>query len=244
MSTNENGLKTNRNTEMAARLKRIIYDSGLSLAEFAQRTQVSKNTLVNYRDAATSPAGLFLERVCRQFSVNPSWLVLGEGGPYGSAAGGKPAGEHSLVPLLKSRVASGPDGEILYGDIEDHYPFKLRWIEKLVGKGEARRKGLFLVRVQGDSMLPTVNQGEVALVDSSDEERERVLAGRIYLVVLPDGATAMKRLVLSGDREHPRLVCLSENTAAYRPFEFALDPEKPLKNYVLGRIRWVGKEFE
>ena len=38
MSPNEKGSKTNKNTEIAARLERIIYDSGLSLAEFAQRT--------------------------------------------------------------------------------------------------------------------------------------------------------------------------------------------------------------
>lgn len=244
MSPKKDERKTKKNTEIAERLKRIIYDSGLPLAKFAQRTRVSKNTLINYRDAATSPAGTFLESVCRQFSVNPSWLLLGEGGPYGTAGEGKPISKYALIPLLKSRAAAGPDGEILFGDIEDHYPFKPWWIEKLVGKGDARREGLFLIRVQGDSMMPTVNQGDLALVDSAEEERRRVLAGRIYLVVLPDGSAAVKRLVLSGDREGPRLVCLSENTAAYRPFEFALDPEKPLKIHVLGRIRWVGKEFE
>lgn len=244
MSMVKTQLKSKKNTEMAVRLKKIIQNSGLSLAEFAQRTQVSKNTLVNYRDEATSPTGTFLEKVCRNFSVNASWLLLGDGGPHDVSGGGKRAADYTLIPLLRSRVSTGPDGEILFGEIEDHYPFKLWWLEKLVGEGEWRQKGFFLIRVQGDAMLPTVNQGDVALVDSDEAERMRVLSGRIYLVVLPDGATAFRRLVLSGGPDCPRLVCLPDNTAAFRPFEFALDPGKPLRNHILGRIRWVGREFE
>ena len=93
-------------------------------------------------------------------------------------------------------------------------------------------------------MSPIINQGEMVLVDGSDAERLDVLAGRIYLVILPDGTTALKRLVLSSDVSGLKLVCLSDNTADYRPFEFALDSEKKLKSYVLGRVRWAGREFE
>ena len=93
-------------------------------------------------------------------------------------------------------------------------------------------------------MSPTISQGEVALVDTWEAERIEVLAGRIYLVILPDGSTALKRLVLSAKESGLKMVCLSDNTADYRPFEFALDPEKSLKSYVLGRVRWAGKEFD
>jgi len=93
-------------------------------------------------------------------------------------------------------------------------------------------------------MSPTINQGETALVDASEVERLGVLAGRIYLVILPDGTAALKRLVLSGDEGCLKLACLSDNTADYRPFEFALDPEKSLKSYLLGRVRWAGQEFD
>ena len=63
------------------RLKKIIRDSGLPLGQFAQKTGVSKNTLINYRDGVTSPSAEFLEFVCREFSADPCWLLLGEQAP-------------------------------------------------------------------------------------------------------------------------------------------------------------------
>ncbi len=233
---------------LSERLKKIIRDSGLPLGQFAQKTGVSKNTLINYRDGVTSPSAEFLEFVCREFSADPCWLLLGEHAGETGPASGKSATEeirgYALVPLLESRVTAGPQGEILYGEISDHLPFKKCWIEKLAGKSLERQRSLFLIRVRGDSMSPIINQGEMVLVDGSDAERVEVLAGRIYLVILPDGTTALKRLVLSADVSGLKLVCLSDNTADYRPFEFALDSEKKLKSYVLGRVRWAGKEFE
>ena len=230
------------------RLRKIINDSGLPLGQFAQKAGVSKNTLINYRDGVTSPSAEFLEFLCREFSADPGWLLLGETSGGSGAAPGKCAGEviedYIFVPLLESRVTAGPEGEILYGEISDHYPFKKWWIEKLVGKSSERQRGLFLIRVRGDSMSPTINQGEMALVDTGETERIEVLTGRIYLVILPDGTVAIKRLVLGRNENGLMLACLSDNTADYRPFEFALDPERGLKTYVLGRVRWVGKEFD
>ncbi len=233
------------------RLKKVIQESGLPLFRFAQKTGVSKNTLVNYRDGATSPSAEFLETLCREFSVSPGWLLMGESGSdaekdIACSAQDKyvQREDYSLIPLLESRVTGGPEGEILYEEIADHYPFKRWWVEKLVGRSPERQKSLILMRVRGDSMSPTINQGEMALVDTSEGERVQVLAGRIYLVILPDGTVALKRLVLSGNQDELRLACLSDNTAHYRPFEFPLVPGKQLKTYVLGRVRWAGKEFD
>jgi transcriptional regulator with XRE-family HTH domain len=233
---------------IAERLRKIIHDSGLPLGQFAQKAGVSKNTLINYRDGVTSPAAEFLEFLCREFSVDPGWLLVGEvcdgAGGSGSERAAEGARDYIFVPLLESRVTAGPEGEILYGEISDRYPFKKWWIEKLVGKGPERQKDLFLIRVRGDSMSPTINQGEMALVDMGEAGRMEVLTGRIYLVILPDGTVAIKRLVLGRNENGLMLACLSDNTADYRPFEFALDPERSLKSYVLGRVRWAGKEFD
>lgn len=150
---------------------------------------------------------------------------------------------YALVPMLESRVTAGPEGEILYEEVADQLPFKRWWVDQLVGYGADRRKALILVRVRGDSMSPTINQGEVVLVDTHEAERLQLINGRIYLVMLPDGSVSLKRLVLMKEADPARLLCLSDNTA-YRPFEFPLEPSRRLKNYVLGRIRWCGKEFE
>lgn len=64
------------------KIKKIIQDSGLSLFDFAQRVGVSKNTIINYRDGKTSPSAEFIIKICKEFSVNPTSLILDKGALY------------------------------------------------------------------------------------------------------------------------------------------------------------------
>jgi phage repressor protein C with HTH and peptisase S24 domain len=148
-----------------------------------------------------------------------------------------------MVPLIEGRVTAGPDGGILTDQVVDVYPFRREWIERKFGRGPDRC--LVLVRVQGDSMSPTISAGELVLVDCRSAERQVVKPGRIYLARLPDGSIALKRLVLveSGLAAPPRLLALSDNPN-YQPFDFSLDMDRELGYYILGRIRWAGKEFD
>jgi phage repressor protein C with HTH and peptisase S24 domain len=50
-------------------------------------------------------------------------------------------------------------------------------------------RGLRLVRVAGESMRPTLRDGDLLLV----RRGARVRAGRLVIVRLPDGVTAVKR---------------------------------------------------
>ena len=68
--------------DISEKIKIIIQDSGLSLPKFAHRIGVSKNTLINYRDGKTSPSIDFIEKVCKEFLVNPTSLILDEGDFY------------------------------------------------------------------------------------------------------------------------------------------------------------------
>ncbi len=149
-----------------------------------------------------------------------------------------------MVPQLESRVTAGPDGEILYEEIADHYPFKKWWVERLVGSSKEHQACLLLVKVRGESMIPTINPGEVILVDTYESERITIKNGSIYLVVLPDGSISLKRLAVSQRENRIWLICMSDNTAVFKPFEFELQPAQRLRNYVLGRVRWAGKEFD
>lgn len=63
------------------RLKEVIQNSGLSLPAFAERVGISRNTLISYRDGQTSPSLEFLNIVCKEFAIQPKWLILGQGDP-------------------------------------------------------------------------------------------------------------------------------------------------------------------
>lgn len=146
------------------------------------------------------------------------------------------------VPLVEGRVAAGPNGTIVEDVIEDCYPFKHQWVERRFGRGKPRKE-LVLIRAWGNSMSPTINSGELVLVDQGMGERLSVNNGKIYLIRLVDGESlALKRVVASG-KDAPKLVCLSDNPA-YAPFEIEIEPGKELSYYLIGRIRWAGKEFD
>ncbi len=154
------------------------------------------------------------------------------------------AEEYELIPMLQSWVKGGPEGRLIYEGIADYYPFKRYFVEKLVGTRPERKKDLYLARVRGDSMAPTINDNEIVLFDTYEGERLQIRTGDIYLVLLPEGTVSVKRLALSKEPEATRLICNSDNVASYRTFEFKLDPGKPIQSYVLGRVRWAGKEFD
>jgi transcriptional regulator with XRE-family HTH domain len=67
---------------LSERLKKIVEDSRLSLPKFSGLMGVSKSTLINYRDGIRIPSADFLEKICTEFNVNPTWLLMGEGEPY------------------------------------------------------------------------------------------------------------------------------------------------------------------
>lgn len=72
-------------------------------------------------------------------NVNLHWLLTGQGEPDPFRAGQEPTispeqclspDDFVILPLLESQVRAGPEGEILYEEIRDYYPFKRWWIEK------------------------------------------------------------------------------------------------------------------
>jgi len=186
-----------------------------------------------------------------KFNVSFRWTLTGIGDPFRKDLRTFVNPENFLspedfvaLPMLESRVRDGPEGEIFYEGIRDYYPFKRWWIEKSFGRSEERLKSLVIMKVRGDSMSPTIDPGEIVLVDTYEPERIQIRTGKIYIITMPDGSSAVKRLALSEHANRLKLICMSDNVAVYRPFEFELEPGKSIKHYVLGRVRWAGKEFD
>ena len=221
-------------------------------ARFAKEAGIAPGTFHAYTQGRF-PQAEQLIRIHEKYGVNITWLLTGEGNPYslGESGEGTVDPERCLspedfvtLPMLESRVRGGPEGEILYEEIRDYYPFKRWWIEKSFGRSEERLKSLVIIKVRGDSMSPTIDPGEIVLLDTYESERIQIRTGKIYIITMPDGSSAVKRLAISEHANRLKLICMSDNVAVYRPFEFELDPGKSIKHYVLGRVRWAGKEFD
>ncbi len=194
----------------------------------------------------------WITEISLKYGISADWLLFGEGSMYRGQKAEKPEKtsekrhleeeEYVFVPLLESYVTAGPDGGLIF-EPKDFYPFKKSWIMRKFGRSSEHWKSLVLLPVRGDSMIPTIYPGEVVLVDTWEAERLEPKSGKIYLIRQPDGGLSIKRLVLKEKGGKMILVCLSDNPN-YEPFELEIDPERGIKYYVLGRIRWVGREVD
>jgi hypothetical protein len=107
--------------------------------------------------------------------------------------------------------------------------FDAQWLRRL---GIASRESLSLIRVQGDSMAPTLNDGDEILVDGGDSA-ERLRDG-IYVLRIDD-ALVVKRLAVSPGR---RVAVRSDNDA------YPGWPDCDLASIdIVGRVVWAGRRI-
>jgi hypothetical protein len=133
-----------------------------------------------------------------------------------------------LVPKLAVGASAGPgaltDQDALAGKIG----FDEKWLRKM-GLDPAR---LSLIRVEGDSMQPTLNDGDDIMVDTSAAQRP--LKNGIH-VLRHDGALMVKRLQ---PEKGGRLSILSDN-----PDYAAINAVAAGDINLIGRVVWVGRKL-
>jgi phage repressor protein C with HTH and peptisase S24 domain len=162
-------------------------------------------------------------KLARYFSV-PESMLGGPGGDYDPA-------QSSLVPVMQSAVRASagpgviPDGE----SARPYFAFDERWLRRLTSASPGQ---LSVIRVEGDSMAPTLADGDDILIDRNDSN-ERLRDGVYVLRV--DEALVVKRLAL-----HPiaRRVTVQSDNPAYSDW-----PDCELKDvHCIGRVIWAGRK--
>jgi phage repressor protein C with HTH and peptisase S24 domain len=149
--------------------------------------------------------------------------------------GGLPADEKveiglTMVPRLDVGASAGPGA---FGSSErasSYLGFDPKWLRKL-GAGNPQR--LSIIRVEGDSMVPTLADGDEILVDRC-EASDKIRDG-IYVLRLDD-ALMVKRLALNPATR--RLSVTSDNEAY--PGWPDCDPDSI---EIIGRVVWAGRRI-
>lgn len=126
-------------------------------------------------------------------------------------------------------VSAGPGAIVSEEQGRPYFGFDERWLKALTGTSPAK---LSIVRVEGNSMAPTLNPGDDILVDLGDA------AGRLrdgIYVLRVDDAVVVKRIAL-----HPigrRLTVQSDNPAYPDWPNFRIDEID-----CIGRVIWAGRK--
>jgi hypothetical protein len=159
--------------------------------------------------------------LARYFGIDEALL----GGPAGEGEGGLVS-----VPRLDVGASAGP------GSLESEerrlgrIAFDRQWLRRL---GVGDREALSVIRVQGDSMSPTLSDGDEILVDRADAA-ERLRDG-IYVLRLDD-ALVVKRLALG---PAGRQVAVRSDNEAYPSWPDC----DPAAIELVGRVVWVGRRL-
>ena len=147
--------------------------------------------------------------------------------------GGPPEEEQVPAGLISVKrhpinVSAGPGAVVTEELGKPYFAFDERWLKALTPSQPSR---LSIVRVEGDSMAPTLNAGDDILVDLGDGT-ERLRDG-IYVLRIDD-AVVVKRLALNPTG---RRVTVQSDNPAYPDWpDCNLDEIRPI-----GRVIWAGR---
>ena len=162
-------------------------------------------------------------KLARYFAISETLL----GGPADEVSSG------ALEPVkrIAVRASAGPGSLVAAETAKPYFGFDGRWLKSLTATAPA---SLSIIRVEGDSMAPTLNAGDDILVDPGGCA-ERLRDG-IY-VLRVDDALVVKRIAI-----HPiggRVTVQSDNPA-YPDW-----PDCDMKDVVcIGRVVWAGRKID
>ena len=138
--------------------------------------------------------------------------------------------EYALISGYHLQVSTG-NGAAWNGEqVKRHLAFRRKWL-KFRGLEPSR---LAVVFAKGDSMQPTINNGDSILVDTS---KNQVVDGSIFVLRLGDDLYA-KRLQKNIDGG---ITVISDNRAEY-PIQ-VVSPDQMDSLAVIGKVVWVGHDF-
>ena len=171
-------------------------------------------------------------KIASAYNVSTDWLLTGEGEKDRGSTAIK--GEirriekaaFAEIPMASDELSAGGGQVVLSDTLRETYSFRRDWLAK---KGIAKNKAV-LMRVRGDSMSPTLEEGDTVLVDLL---RTRVQPGRIYAIGMED-LIAVKRLEFRG----AVVRIISDNRELYEAYDVATDGIR-----VIGQVVWFAREL-
>lgn len=205
---------------LASRVRAAREWLGFTQKELATRLRVSVATVQNWERGTYVPSMAILVQLSKS-GVSPAFLLLGQG------TVGTPKGTVS-VPRIAVEASAG-DGSMIDSEaIMDFQPFKAEDIRRL----STDPSNLVVIRVRGDSMLPTLADGDQLLVDLSAGQ---AISDGIYALGVDD-VLQVKRLV---HRPGFQVRVVSDNVA-YPSYD--IDPATEGIR-IVGRVLWAGHFF-
>ena len=232
---------------MAERLRSAV-ELGGGPGKASEKSGVALRTLGNYMSGRSEMKAGALVRLAEACGVSLDWLATGKPpvhpvdrlADFIAVAGDDVVvaeakryadlgaeGEYVLVPRYDVRASAGGGAVVHSEQVVDHLAFKADWVRNRLGINPAH---LLLLEAVGDSMEPTISDGDLLLVSTNEP---RIRDNAIYALNV-SGDLMVKRVQ---KRLDGTLVVSSDNPR-YRPEEVAPRDSDILR--VIGQVLWHG----
>jgi len=143
-------------TTFAARLKQVIGQEPIH--GFSKRSGVSDTSLRSYLKGSI-PGIDKVVMIAKTAGVNVEWLVTGEGEQLAEADRGD---DFAYVPVLDVAASAGTGLLVSEETVQEVIGFDSHWLRSQL---HTSPKELSIITVQGDSMAPTLLDGDLIFVD-------------------------------------------------------------------------------
>ena len=224
---------------MTERIEQVRTDLNLSRMAFCKQIGFPYARYHHVTGERNSkPTADLLSSVAEHTGVNPDWLLTGAGDPYRREAPWRSArvstnveNDYVLLPLYNVQGSAGAGRHIHSEEVEDLLAFKQDWITREL---RSSPEDLSLIHVQGESMVPTLNPGDVILIERNHSGK---VSDGIYVIRMGD-ALLIKRLQFLPEGE----LNVTSDNPAYQPFRVSLK-EGSEDFAIIGRVVWAGRRF-
>ncbi len=218
---------------MADRLRARCKQFGMNAAQVAELAGLNRSFVYDImRGKSENPNLEKLDRLAQTLKVERNWLLHG----IGDVEGEPPIVENPddvfvAIPHAAVRPSMGGGSMV---DLEPApgrpYHFQKSWIKNGL---RSNPSDLRIMHVEGDSMMPTLQDGDIVLVDTG-----RKIPTPPGIFVLNDGmGLVAKRLEHIPNSDPARVNIVSDNNR-YAPYERLVDEMN-----IIGRIRWFAREI-
>ncbi len=204
-----------------------------SQAKMAEKIGYHKQSITNYKDGRTRPGQDFMQAVADYFGYGLIQILnIGQryqnGEPISLEEEDNIMEQFQIVPMVRARPEGGTSSLEVEGEIDKYYSFRKDFLFR-----RGSPNSMVMMRVKGDSMHPYISNGDVILVDQSQNHPHD---GIMCLVRIDDD------IVVKWIQRKPGKIILKSENDLWEDMEIDKGDES-INFEVIGKVIWIGKEI-
>lgn len=210
-------------SSFASRLKEATTDAGLTMGAVSQKVGVARSSASAWYNGQNAPAHVKLLDLAKILNVTPEWLLFGIG---------EKDGQVSTLPVrVFDATGLDPIGAEMYNcaQIARKIEFDKDWL--LTKFGILSETPLYLLTAQGNSMRPTIEEGDLLLVAPFSG---KIQSESVYVTVV-NGQLSVKRFLVAPDGS----TLMSSDNPSFHAFTVRLNEDVEIVGRVI--FRWHGE---